>query len=50
MTGYQLAHLKIAAMREPLESPSMADFVANGATARAFTFKDAFPPPRPDGT
>lgn len=29
MTGYQLAQLNIAAMREPLESPAMADFVAN---------------------
>ena len=29
MSGYELAQLNIAAMREPLESPSMADFVAN---------------------
>jgi hypothetical protein len=29
MTGFQLAQLNIAALREPLESPSMADFVAN---------------------
>lgn len=29
MTRYHLAQLNIATMREPLESPSMADFVAN---------------------
>lgn len=29
MTGLQLAQLNIATLREPLESPSMADFVAN---------------------
>jgi Domain of unknown function (DUF3291) len=29
MTGHHLAQLNIATMREPLESPSMADFVAN---------------------
>lgn len=29
MTRHQLAQLNIATMREPLESPSMADFVAN---------------------
>jgi len=29
MTRYHLAQLNIAAMREPLESPSMADFIAN---------------------
>jgi len=29
MTGFQLAQLNIATLREPLESPSMADFVAN---------------------
>ena len=29
MPSYQLAQLNIAQMREPLESPSMADFVAN---------------------
>jgi hypothetical protein len=29
MSGFQLAQLNIATMREPLESPSMADFVAN---------------------
>ncbi len=29
MGGFQLAQLNIATMREPLESPSMADFVAN---------------------
>ena len=29
MSGYELAQLNIAMMREPLESPSMADFVAN---------------------
>ncbi len=29
MTIYHLAQLNIATMREPLESPSMADFVAN---------------------
>ncbi len=29
MVGFQLAQLNIATMREPLESPSMADFVAN---------------------
>lgn len=59
MTGYQLAQLNIAAMREPLESPSMADFVANLERINALAerspgfvwrLKDAFPPPRPDGT
>ncbi|WP_298190086.1 DUF3291 domain-containing protein [uncultured Pseudomonas sp.] len=29
MSIYQLAQLNIASMKEPLESPSMADFVAN---------------------
>jgi hypothetical protein len=29
MSRYHLAQLNIAAMREPLESPGMADFVAN---------------------
>jgi hypothetical protein len=29
MTDFQLAQLNIATLREPLESPSMADFVAN---------------------
>ena len=29
MTRYHLAQLNIATMREPLESPSMAEFVAN---------------------
>ena len=29
MSGLQLAQLNIATMREPLETPSMADFVAN---------------------
>jgi hypothetical protein len=29
MSSFQLAQLNIAALREPLESPSMADFVAN---------------------
>lgn len=29
MSRYQLAQLNIASMREPLESPGMADFVAN---------------------
>jgi hypothetical protein len=29
MTGHQLAQLNIARMRTPLESPEMADFVAN---------------------
>jgi hypothetical protein len=29
MTGYQLAHLNIAKMRQPLESPAMVDFVNN---------------------
>jgi hypothetical protein len=29
MPGYHLTQLNIALMREPLESPSMADFVAN---------------------
>jgi hypothetical protein len=29
MAAYQLAQLNIATMKEPLESPSMADFVAN---------------------
>jgi hypothetical protein len=29
MCGFQLAQLNIASMKEPLESPSMADFVAN---------------------
>lgn len=29
MSDYELAQLNIAAMKEPLESPGMADFVAN---------------------
>jgi len=29
MSSFQLAQLNIASLREPLESPSMADFVAN---------------------
>jgi hypothetical protein len=29
MSGYELAQLNIAQMRTPLESPEMADFVAN---------------------
>jgi hypothetical protein len=29
MSRYQLAQLNVALMKEPLESPSMADFVAN---------------------
>ena len=29
MSGFELAQLNIAVMKEPLESPSMADFVAN---------------------
>lgn len=29
MSAYQLAQLNIATMKEPLESPSMVDFVAN---------------------
>jgi hypothetical protein len=29
MSRYQLAQLNVARMKEPLESPSMADFVAN---------------------
>jgi hypothetical protein len=29
MSGYELAQLNIATMKEPLESPTMADFVAN---------------------
>ncbi len=29
MNLYQLAHLNVAAMREPLDSPGMAEFVAN---------------------
>jgi hypothetical protein len=29
MSGYQLAQLNIASMLQPLESPGMADFVAN---------------------
>jgi hypothetical protein len=29
MSGYELAQLNIAVMRAPLESPDMADFVAN---------------------
>ncbi len=29
MAGYHLAQLNIAALREPLESPLLADFVAN---------------------
>ena len=29
MSSFQLAQLNIAALREPLESPTMADFVAN---------------------
>lgn len=29
MSGYELAQLNIAVMKEPLESPGMADFVAN---------------------
>jgi hypothetical protein len=29
MSAYELAQLNIALMKEPLESPRMADFVAN---------------------
>lgn len=29
MSGYELAQLNIATMKEPLEAPGMADFVAN---------------------
>ena len=29
MSGYELAQLNIAVMREPLDSPAMSDFVAN---------------------
>ena len=29
MSAYELAQLNIALMKEPLESPGMADFVAN---------------------
>ena len=29
MSGYELAQMNVALMKEPLESPSMADFVAN---------------------
>ena len=29
MSAYELAQLNIARMKEPLESPTMADFVAN---------------------
>jgi hypothetical protein len=29
MSGYELAQLNIATMKQPLESPGMADFVAN---------------------
>ena len=40
MSAYELAQLNIAVMREPLESPGMADFVANlekiNALAEAF--------------
>lgn len=69
MIRYELAQLKFAIMKEPLESPTMADFVvlwcvprghrptvteaaeklallrADGPTADAFTFRDAFAPP-----
>ncbi len=55
MSSFQLAQLNIAALREPLESPTMADFVANlerldylqvnGVTAHGFTFRETFPPP-----
>jgi len=29
MSAYELAQLNVARMKEPLESPTMADFVAN---------------------
>jgi hypothetical protein len=29
MSAYELAQLNVALMKEPLESPTMADFVAN---------------------
>ena len=29
MSAYELAQLNVAIMREPLEPPSMSDFVAN---------------------
>ena len=38
MSAYELAQLNIALMREPLESPGMADFVAN-----PFAFGDECP-------
>jgi hypothetical protein len=35
MSAYELAQLNVAIMREPLESPGMADFVANLARINA---------------
>jgi hypothetical protein len=35
MSAYELAQLNVAVMREPLESPGMADFVANLARINA---------------
>ena len=51
MSKYLLAQLNIAEMKAPLESPGMADFVANldrinalaeAATSEAFTFRETF--------
>jgi Domain of unknown function (DUF3291) len=42
MSRHELAQLNIAVMKEPLESPVMADFVANLARA-PFALGDACP-------
>ena len=36
MSSYELAQMNIAVMKEPLESPGMADFVANLDRINAF--------------
>jgi hypothetical protein len=46
---YLLAQVNIGRMREPLDSPLLADFTAAlepvNAAADAFTLKEHFPPP-----
>ena len=41
MSQYELAQLNIAAMKEPLDSPGMADFVANLDRINALTDRSA---------
>jgi hypothetical protein len=48
MSAYELAQLNIALMKEPIDSPVMAEFVANLDRINALAEHspaDAFPPP-----